>query len=54
MVVIMLKNWSRRYNSDYIIKFVGFMMIYVINVDIISYFMVFNNLYHGSINLLQV
>ena len=37
MVVSMLKNWSRRYSSHYIIKFVDFMLIYyAINVDIVS------------------
>ena len=68
MVVSMLKNLSRRYYSHYIIKFVSFMLIYyVININIIympiyyaikmnivSIFMVFSNLYIGSIDLLQV
>ena len=36
MVGSMLKNWSPIYYSHYIIKFVGFMLIYyIINLDII-------------------
>ena len=53
MVVNMFKNWSCRYSSHYIIKFVGFMPIYyVINLNIVSSFMVFSYLYLGSIDLL--
>ena len=52
MVVSMLKNWSRRFSSHYIIKFVGFMPIYyAINLDIVSLFTVFSNLYLRSIDL---
>ena len=55
MVFNTLKNWSRRYSSYYIIKFVGFMLIYhAININVVSSFMVFSNLYFGSIDLLQV
>ena len=55
MIIRMLKNWSRRYSSRYIIKFVGFMPIYyAINMNIVSSCLVFNDLYLGSINLLQV
>ena len=58
MIVNMLKNLSRRYSNHYIIKFVGYMPIYcAINMNIISSFMVFNDLYLGllrTINLLQV
>ena len=46
MVVGMLKNWSRRYFNHYNIKFIGFMSIYyAINLDIVSSFMIFSNLY---------
>ena len=39
MAVSMFKNWSRRFYSYYIIKFVGFMLIYyTINLDIVSSF----------------
>ena len=41
--------------SYYIIKFVGFMSIYyAINVDIVSSYMIFSNLYIKSIDLLHV
>ena len=51
----MLKNLNRRYSCHHIIKFIGFISIYyVINLDIVSSFMIFSNLYFGSINLLQV
>ena len=37
MVINMLKNYSRKYYSHYIIKFVGFILIYyVINLNIVS------------------
>ena len=46
MVVYMLKNWSRKYSSYYIIKFIRFIPIYYgINLDIVLSFMVFSNLY---------
>ena len=55
MVISILKNWSRRYFSHYIIKFIGFMLIYDdINLDIVLFCMVFRYLYLGSIDLLQV
>ena len=55
MVVSMLKNWSRKYSNHYIIKFVGFILIYyAVNLDIVSSCMVFSYLYLGSIDLLQV
>ena len=55
MVISILKNWSRRYFSYYIIKFIGFMLIYDdINLDIVLFCMVFRYLYLGSIDLLQV
>ena len=48
MVVNMLNNWNRKYSSRYIIKFVGFMLIYyTINLDIVSSCMVFSYLYFG-------
>ena len=51
----MLKNWSREYSSQYIIKFLSFMFIYyVINFDIVSSFLFFRNLYLESIDLFQV
>ena len=52
--VSMLKNCSRRYSSWYIIKFVDFMSIYAINLDLVLPFMVLSNLYLGFIDLLQV
>ena len=55
MVVIILKNRSRKYFSHYIIKFIGFMLIYyAINLNVILLFMNFSNLYIESIDLLQV
>ena len=55
MVISMLKNWSRKYSNHYIIKFVGFILIYyAVNLDIVSSCMVFSYLYLGSIDLLQV
>ena len=53
MVLGILKNGSRGYFSHYIIKIIGFMSIYfVINLDIVSLFMVFSNLNLESINVL--
>ena len=53
MIIKMLKNWSRRYSSHYVIKFVGFIPIcYVINLDIVSSYIVFSYLYLRSIDLL--
>ena len=41
--------------SGHIIKFVGFMPIYyTINLDIVSFCMIFNYLYIGYVDLLQV
>ena len=55
MVVIMLKNWSHRYASRYIIKFIGLILIYyAINLENVSSFMIFSNLYLEFINLLQI
>ena len=55
MVVIILNNRSCKYFSHYIIKFIGFTLIYyVINLDIILLFMIFSNLYIESIDILQV
>ena len=55
MVVNMLKKWSRKYFSHYIIKFVDFMSIYyTINLNIVSLCMIFSYLYLGFIVLLQV
>ena len=52
MIIYMLKNLSRRYSNYYIIKFISFILIYYgINLDIISSFMVFNNLYIPYIDL---
>ena len=44
MIVTMLHNWINRYSSHYrIIKYVGFEPIrYVINLDVVSSFKVFN------------
>ena len=44
MIVTMLQNWINRYSSHYrIIKYVGFEPIhYVINLDVVSSFKVFN------------
>ena len=53
MDINMLKNRSRRYSSHYIIKLVDFTPIYyVINQYIVSSFMVFKNLYIGSIDVI--
>ena len=51
----MLQNWSHRYSSC-IVKFVGFeLTYYVINLSVVSSFMVFNNLVSMfSIDLLLV
>ena len=55
MVISMLKNWSRKYFSHFIIKFVGFMPIcYTINFNIVSSCMIFSYLYLESIDLLQI
>ena len=55
MVVNILNNWNLRYSSNYIIKFVRFIPIYyTINLNIILSFIVFSNLYIGSIDLLKV
>ena len=41
MIVSILKNRNQKYYSYFIIKFVGFMLIYYdINFDIISWFLV--------------
>ena len=46
MVVNILNNWSRKYISHYIIKFVGFILIYyAINLNIVLSYMVFSYLY---------
>ena len=43
--------YSHRYSSHYIIKSIGIMSIYyAINLDIVSYFIVFSNFYLGSID----
>ena len=55
MVVSMLKNWSCRYSIHYIIKIVGFIPIYYsINLGTVSFCIVFNKLYLGFIDILQV
>ena len=55
MIVNMLKNWSRRYSSHYIIKIIGFMQFYyAINLGIVSSCIVFSYLYLEFIDLLQV
>ena len=54
MFVSMLKNWNRRYSSYYIIKFVVFIPIYyVINLNIVSSYMVSSYLYLGFASLNQ-
>ena len=46
IVFSMLKNKSRRYYNHYIIKFIGFISIYyVINLDIILYYIIVSYLY---------
>ena len=52
MVVGMLKNWSRKYSSHYIIKFIGFIYRFIMLLSWILFHSVY--LYFGSINLLQV
>ena len=53
MIVSILKNLNHIYSSHYIIKFVNFMSIYyAMNLNIVSLFMIFNNLYFRSIDLL--
>ena len=55
MIVNMLKNRSRNYSSQYIIKFLGFMPIYYdINLHIVSSCMIFSYVYLRSIDLLQI
>ena len=55
IVISMLKNWSCMYSSHYFIKILGFMPIYyAINLDIVSFCMIFSYLYLGSIDLFQV
>ena len=55
LVISMLKSWSRKYSSHYVITFVGFIPIYyAINLDIVPSCMVFSYLYLRSIDLLQV
>ena len=55
MIISMLKNLNHINSSHYIIKFVDFMSIYyVMNLNIVSLFMVFRNLYLRSIDLLQI
>ena len=54
IVVSILKNYSCRYSNNYIIKFIDFISIYyIINLNIVSC-IIFNYLYFGSINILQV
>ena len=46
IVLSMLNNWNCIYYSQYIIIFVGFVLIYyVINLNIVSLCFVFSNLY---------
>ena len=48
------KNQSHKYYNYYIIKFIGFMSIfYVINLDIISSYTVFSDLYRSLTSLNQ-
>ena len=55
IVIGILKNLSRKYSIHCIIKSVGFIpTYYAINLNIVSAFMNFSNLYFGSIDLLQV
>ena len=45
MIISILNNQNHRYFSYYINKFIDFIQIYYdINVNIISFFIVFNNL----------
>ena len=53
MIINILKNQSRRYYNNYIIKFIGFISIYyAINLNIILFFISYSNLYLASIDLL--
>ena len=53
MVVMVLKNWSKRYSNHFIIKFLDFILIYyAINLNIVSSYMNFSYLYFKSIDLL--
>ena len=53
MIVSILKNLSHKYFSYYIIKFIGFILIYfIINLNIISSYIIYNYLYIEYINLL--
>ena len=55
IMLSMFKNWSLRYSSHYIIKFIGFISIYyAINLNIFSSYMIFNYLYLESIDILQI
>ena len=54
MIVSILNNWNRRYSNHYIIEFINFISIYVINLDIVSSIIIFSNLYLETINILQV
>ena len=52
MVISILQNWSCRYSSHYFIKFVGFIWIYyIINLNIVSSYMILSYLYLRSIDL---
>ena len=53
MIVNMLKNLNRRYSNHYIIKFIDLISIHAINMNIVSSFIVFSNLYIGSIHSLN-
>ena len=47
-----ISDYDYRYSSHYIIKFIDFMSIYyAISLNIVSSFMIFSNLYFGSIDL---
>ena len=55
LIISMLKNLSYKYFSHYFIKIMGFIPIYyIINLNIVLFYMVFIYLYLGSMNLLQV
>ena len=55
MIVSILKNWSSRYSSRYIITFVGIIQsYYAINLILFHTYMIFSNLYLGCIDLLHV
>ena len=55
ILTIKTDNLSYKYSNQYIIKFINFMLInYIINLDIILFYIIFNYLYLKYIDLLRV